>query len=64
MTLMCEQADMTLRLVEPLRRLLEENGQLNLFEEIELPNGVVCWPTWSGPVSGLIQPNSTGSRWS
>lgn len=49
MTLMCEQADMTLRLVEPLRRLLEENGQLNLFEEIELPMArVLADMEWAG----------------
>lgn len=32
-----EQADLVRRLVEPLRKLLRENGQLPLFEEVELP---------------------------
>lgn len=35
--LVCEQADIMLRLMEPLRELLEQNGQLKLYEEIELP---------------------------
>lgn len=34
---LCQQADMTLRLEVPLTRLLEQNGQRKLLDDIELP---------------------------
>lgn len=47
--MVCEQADMTLRLVKPLRQLLEENGQWHLFEDIELPMArVLADMEWAG----------------
>jgi DNA polymerase-1 len=36
-TALCESADVTLRLMEPLRALLQQNSQLQLVEDIELP---------------------------
>ena len=47
--LTCEQADITLRLMEPLRGLLEQNSQLSLFEDIELPMArVLADMEWTG----------------
>ncbi len=46
---LCEQADVTLRLLAPLRELLEANGQLQLTEDIELPLArVLADMEWTG----------------
>ncbi len=45
----CEQADVCLRLVEPLRSLLEANGQSRLLDEVELPLAeVLADMEWTG----------------
>ena len=33
----CEDADITLRLMRPLREELEKNNQLDVFQSIEMP---------------------------
>ena len=33
----CEDADVTLRLMQPLKKDLEENGLMRVFEDIEMP---------------------------
>ncbi len=45
----CEHADVCLRLVTPLRSLLETNGQLNLLDSVELPlAAVLADMEWTG----------------
>ncbi len=46
---LCQQADMTLRLEEPLSRLLEQNSQRKLLDDIELPlAAVLADMEWTG----------------
>ena len=48
-TRLCEQADIVMRLREPLTGLLERNGQLKLLTEIELPLArVLADMEWTG----------------
>ncbi|MDE5941332.1 MAG: DNA polymerase I [Muribaculaceae bacterium] len=45
----CEQADITLRLMAPLRDLLVQNSQLELFDTIEIPMArVLADMEWTG----------------
>lgn len=45
----CEHADVCLRLADPLRSLLEANGQLGLLETVELPlAAVLADMEWTG----------------
>lgn len=46
---LCQQADMTLRLEEPLTQLLEQNSQRKLLDDIELPlAAVLADMEWTG----------------
>lgn len=49
LTRLCEQADLSRRLVEPLRNLLVQNDQLGLLDDIELPLArVLAEMEWAG----------------
>lgn len=46
---LCQQADMTARLREPLTNLLKQNGQMKLLDDIELPlAAVLADMEWTG----------------
>lgn len=48
-TRLCEQADLCRRMMPPLERLLDENGQLQLLRDVELPLArVLAEMEWTG----------------